>query len=51
MRSQTMVTRNVSRSVAVAKSEYLSPQETVGLWSSALWLLAAAYFLATFVAH
>ena len=43
--------RNHTRSIAVAKSEYLSAQETVGLWSSALWLLAAAYLLATIVVH
>ncbi len=43
--------RNYARSIAVAKSEYLSPQESVGLWSSTLWLLAAAYLLATFVTY
>ena len=43
--------RNHARSIAVVKSEYLSPQESVGLWSSALWLLAAVYLLATFVTY
>lgn len=43
--------RNHARPIAVAKNEYLSPQESVGLWSSALWLLAAVYLLATFFAY
>jgi hypothetical protein len=40
-----------ARLVSAARSERLSPQESVGLWTSALWLLAAVYLLATFGAY
>lgn len=37
-----------SHSRSVAQTARLSTEEYVGLWSAALWVLAAAFILATF---